>query len=122
MKHWTKWAAIGLLILTALLPACATAPSQPKPSDVGSEATIQAPNLNEVYLAIDKETFDLWTKACVAKDYVGMAQLEASGRVFTVPNGTKVLVIDSSFATRQVRVLAGNALGKSGWLPYEWLK
>ncbi len=122
MKHCTKWVAIGLVISTALLLACATTPTQPKPSDVGSEATIQAPNLDEVHLAIDKQAFDEWIKACVAKDYIGMLELQASGRVFTVPNVTKVLVIDSSFASREVRILEGDAFGKAGWLPYEWLK
>jgi hypothetical protein len=94
----------------------------PEPTDIGSEATIQAPDLNEVFLTIDKQADDEWTKACIAKDYIGMAQMEAVGKVFAVPNGTKVLVIGSGFATRQVRILEGDAFGKSGWLPYEWLK
>ncbi len=126
-----KKTAIGCVVLLAIVIIIAVVigtclagqpePS-PKPSDVGSEATIQMPNLEVVYLPIDEQALDEWTNACVAKDYIGMAQLEASGRVFTVPNGTKVLVIDSRFATRQVRVLEGDAFGKSGWLPYEWLK
>lgn len=95
-----------------------TTPSAP----VGSEAFICVPDLDTAHLAVDEESMDLWTKACVAKDYIGMAQLEASGRVFPVPNGTKVLVIDSSFAIKKVRVLEGDAYGKSGWLPYEWVK
>jgi hypothetical protein len=98
-------------------------PSQTKPSaTVGSEATISAPNLDTVYLAVDKDAFDLWVKASVSKDYIGMQELESLGKVFPVPNGTKVLVIDSAFTARQVRVLEGNAYGRSGWLPYEWVK
>jgi len=89
---------------------------------VGSEAFIRVPNLDTVQLAVDKESSEMWIKACVAKDYIGMVELEASGRIFTVPSGTKVLVIDSSFAIRKVRVLEGDAFGKSGWLPYEWVK
>lgn len=108
---------IGWLMLSCGVPSETTAP----PS-VGSKAVIRAPNLDIVYLAIDKESFDMWTKACVAKDYIGMMQLEASGRVFSVPNNTKVLIIDRNFAIRKVRILEGDAFGKAGWLPYEWLK
>ncbi len=89
---------------------------------IGSEAFIRAGNLDTVYLAVDKQSMDMWAKAGLAKDYIGMAQLEASGRIFPVPNGTKVLVIDSSFTLRKVRVLEGDAYGKSGWLPYEWVE
>ena len=112
---------IILVILTGVMLTACAAPT-PEPSDIGSEATISVPNLDTVHLALNKEALDLWTEACVAKDYIGMAQLESVGKVFPVPNGTRVLVINSAFAVRQVRVLEGNAYGRSGWLPYEWLK
>lgn len=126
-----KKTAIGCVVLLAIviiigvvIGTCLAGQPEPspEPSDVGSEATIQVPNLEVVYLAIDEQAFDEWTKACVAEDYIGMAQLQASGKVFTVPNGTKVLVIDSSFASIEVRILEGDAIGRSGWIPYEWVK
>ena len=92
------------------------------PTTVGSEAVIDVPSLDTVFLCVDKEAFDMFLDAALANDSFGVAELEISGRMFGVPNGTKVLIIDSSFATRRVRVLEGYAVGKSGWLPYEWLK
>ena len=115
-------ASLILAVAVGLVLGCGAPSETTAPASVGSEALIGAPNLDTVYLAIDKESFDMWTKACVAKDYIGMAQLEATGRVFAVPNGTKVLVINSSSAARKVRVLEGESFGMSGWLPYEWLK
>ena len=104
-----------LLIVVFTLTGCGeTSPSV----GVGSEATICAPDIETVYLAVDKDSFD----ACVAEDYIGMAQLEMLGKVFAVPNGTRVLVIDSDFACREVRILEGDSFGISGWLSYEWLE
>jgi len=110
-----------LVILAVCLPISCGQP-QPEPADVGSESIISVPGLNEVYIAVDKEVFDEWIKACNAKDYIGVAQMEALGKLFVVSNGTKVLVIDRHTFSREVRILEGNATGKSGWLPYEWLK
>lgn len=110
------------VLIGCLMFGCGAPSETTAPASVGSEAVIRAPNLDTVYLAIDKESFNMWTKACVAKDYIGMAQLESAGLVFPVPNGTKVLVIDRDTFIRQVRILEGSAFGKSGWLPFEWLK
>jgi hypothetical protein len=111
-----------LVIALCFLPACGTTASQSSPSDIGSESILQAGNLEEIYLTIDKESFDEWSKVAAAKDHIGMLELLSAGKMFIVPAGTKVLVIDSSWAIREVRILEGDAFGRTGWLPYEWLK
>lgn len=110
------------VLIGSLVLGCGAPPKSTPPASVGSEVVIYAPNLDTAYLGVDKESYDMWIKAASAKDYIGMAQLEALGKVFPVSNGTKVLVIDRNFALRKVRVLEGDAFGKSGWLPREWLK
>lgn len=72
-------------------------------------------------MAVDEDAFRELTKAAVAKDYLGMADLEVRGRIFGVDQGTRVLPIDSGFAKTKVRILEGKGLGRSGWVPYEFV-
>lgn len=116
-----KLICLGLAVVSVILVLLAGCGGSSVSQSTSSEVKINAP-LDNVYLAVDKESFDLWTKASVAKDYIGMADMESSGKVYTVKNGTKILVIDSKFGARQVRTLEGDNYGKTGWLPYEWVK
>jgi hypothetical protein len=75
----------------------------------------------QAILGISKEAQDKITKASVAKDNVGLAQLVLTGEAFMVNNCTKVKVIDSAMFLRQVRILEGEQFGEAGWLPYEWV-
>lgn len=58
----------------------------------------------------------------VANDKDGKVLLLASGRVFAVKSGTKVLVIDQAMFKRKVRVLEGEQKGLSGWVAVEYVK
>ncbi|MFA6324883.1 MAG: hypothetical protein WCX46_01505 [Candidatus Paceibacterota bacterium] len=73
-------------------------------------------------LGVSKEAMDKLVSAAVAGDNIGTTQLVIAGQAFSVPNCTKVKVIDSSMYARQVRILEGEHFGNSGWLPFEWVK
>jgi hypothetical protein len=65
---------------------------------------------------VSREAFDAWTKSIVAKDARGGAELLFGGLVFTPQKGTKVLVIDTAFLIRKVRILEGEFKGQAGWV------
>lgn len=77
---------------------------------------------DKVLLGITKEAQDKVSKALLAKDYIGMGDLLLSGEAFAVNICTKAKVIDTALYIRQVRILEGKNFGRSGWLPYEWIK
>lgn len=91
-------------------------------SFVGSEASLCIENREVVPLAINKNSFDEFVNAAIANDTYGIANLIAAGKVFTVPNNTKVLIIEGSVGKVKVRILEGKHTGESGWVPKEWIK
>lgn len=58
----------------------------------------------------------------MAKDEQGQVLLIASGRIISVPRGTKVRVIDIGTFIRKIRVLEGSQEGLSGWVAAEYVK
>ena len=75
-----------------------------------------------VFVAVDKTSFDDYLNAALIEDNYGINELVMQGRLFYVPNGTRVKVIDSTFTTRKVRILEGEWEGASGWVPVEWVR
>ena len=72
-------------------------------------------------LALTEEAWRENRKAERAGDIHGTAALMMAGKLTTVNNGTKVLVIDYNPGTAlmQIRVLEGKGTGLSGWVPFE---
>jgi len=68
-----------------------------------------------------KEAFDAYIKAATNNDTLGMAQLIYADEGFLVPDGTKVLVIDSGLGSHEVRILDGKFIAQSGWVPMEFV-
>lgn len=75
-----------------------------------------------VAVAVDEEAFDAFTKAAVANDEIGIGQLITSGRIFTVPQNTRVLVLDPGVLSTTVRILDGAHQSKSGIVAAEYVK
>jgi len=114
---------VGLLsVVFGLFGLLSESDSKPSPSDIGSTAILFVSESDEVPVCVDEEAFEELIKASVAKDDIGIAELLLLGKVFFVPNNTKVLVIDRDFAKRQIRILEGDKFGRTGWVPYEFLK
>lgn len=68
-----------------------------------------------IWLIADGKDWDLVTKLALARDVVGLTQLESQGRMFSVDNGSQLLVIGIGFEAHEVRVMSGPKFGKSGW-------
>ena len=68
---------------------------------------------------------DALMKAITRNDSYGVFDLVLAGKIFMVDEGTKVRVIDRGgflgVSEVQVRILEGKMVGRSGWLPYEFV-
>lgn len=73
-------------------------------------------------VGITKDAYDAYFKAVSANDEIGYYQLLNAGKIFNVPNGTKVLVIDNSWGYDQIRFVGGTHSGESAWVGYEAIK
>ena len=85
---------------------------------IGDEAKLKASS-DTIPVAIDEKAFDELTKAAVAGDDIGFAQIFLEGRAFPISSGTKVKVIDQTMFRRKIRILEGDKLGMSGWVDSE---
>lgn len=92
----------------------ASRPQQFQPA-VGQEARLTVSS-GVVVVCRAKEGMKELTKLSVANDTLGIAEMMLRGRAFGVESGTKVLIIDNGFDVRQVRILEGQMLGRSGWV------
>jgi hypothetical protein len=89
----------------------------------GSNGYLRLPNNpdGKIFVATSKSALDEFAKDSVNKDTLGMAQLVENGGGYLVPQGTKVLVIDGTVATSEVRILEGDHIGAAVWVPYEFV-
>lgn len=88
---------------------------------IGQEATLDSGS-ELVPVATTLAAFDEWIKAQVANDSHGRTKLFASGEVFGVEKGTKVLIIDEVTLRRKVRILNGEKEGLAGWVAVDYIK
>ena len=105
-------------------PRPTNTPLPPSPK-MGGEARVQIDGSEIVPLAADEAAFDAFTRAATRNDTFGINDLIQAGKLFTVPTGTKVLVIDMGgfLGSRlQVRVLEGPRTGRAGWVATEFVK
>ncbi len=96
--------------------------AKPIPSkvSVGEEGYVNVPS-SKAIIATTESNYKEITKIYLANDTMGIGDFLLSGKGFSVPNGTKVLVVDMSTGVRKVRILEGDNIGKSGWIAYEWV-
>lgn len=118
----------GALILGAFIVVIFAGIFSPDDSTTTSTPTSSAPSAHvgddvvlsvssgDVVVCVSKEAYDKFVKLAVAKDYLGMGQMEVAGQLFRVPSGTKAKIIDSGFERRQVRIMEGASFGRAGWI------
>lgn len=73
------------------------------------------------WVAADEETTEKLLDAINAKDDYGLSELLLTEQVFSVKDGTKVLIIDEALFKIQIRILEGPYAGQSGWVPHKWV-
>lgn len=75
-------------------------------------------------VAISEATLSDFLRSNRVGDKDGIVQMIVAGRIFTVENGTRVLVIDygKGMFVRKIRILEGKMKGQAGFVPMEWVK
>lgn len=144
-KPWYKrwWIiTIGIIILFYIIGSLSSdgsksnsePPSEAQNKEAAQNANESKKNLNtgetgvlsvdgkDILVGIEKEDFDKIVKSSVAGDTYGIVEIVAQGKAFYVKDKTKVLIIDRDTFSRQVRILEGDMTGKTGWVPYEFIK
>lgn len=76
---------------------------------------------DEVPVSVSKEIDNRLTDLSVAGDLEGINRMLKAGLVFTVPNGTEVLVIERGLFLSEVKIQSGSFAGKYGWVSSDWL-
>jgi hypothetical protein len=72
-------------------------------------------------VAVDEQSLDELIGA-LAERGEGVQVLVDSGKVFTVPNNTRVRVVDVNFAKIKVRFLEGKRVMTEAWVPERWIR
>lgn len=86
-------------------------------SVVGSDVVLRVSS-GDVVVSVSEDAYAEFLKLAVAEDYLGMAGMEAAGRLFRVPSGTRACVIGTGFEKREVRIKEGAHSGRSGWVTH----
>jgi hypothetical protein len=118
MKNALFSAAI-LICLSFLMYGC---DDQPKVS-IGQQGRLMVEGGTLVAVGVSDAALDEWQKARFAHDDHGQFHLMLSGAIYTVNNGTRVLVIDfGSLGVRKVRILEGEMRGRAGYVSSGFIK
>jgi primosomal replication protein N len=118
------------IIIVSLLRSCSSSFSAPPPTTAPVTTTQPASTSIEVgdtitvtgFVSPTRADFDECTQLSIAKDYLGLGQMEANGQLYIVDAETKALVIGEGFTAYQVRIESGDYFGKSGWIIRESCK
>jgi hypothetical protein len=93
----------------------------PKP---GEKATATNPGFDKVYVCSDLADFDNVSSTLNRRhDATAQKEMTADGKVFLLPNGAHVKVLDikSQPSASQVEFLDGPGKGRRGWVHTSWL-
>lgn len=96
--------------------------SGPERIKTGQEGILEISGQGEVLVATTKENLGKIVHTATVKDDLGIAQMVLAGQAYLVDKGTKVLVIDTTLTASQIRILEGEEIGSSGWVPEEFVK
>jgi hypothetical protein len=131
MRRWVKDLLIAVLIICGgiylLLFIGSTSPRVQAPAQtpvyssvpVGSEGQLRSGG-SVIPVAIDEELLPELKRVIENNDPNGLETL--SGPVFFVADATPVRVSESGAGGLRVSILAGTQKGRSGWVPFEWVK
>jgi len=87
----------------------------------GSEITLYVEGRSSVMVAVDEKALDELINAISTRgDEV--QTLIKSGRVLTVPNKTRVRIIEADFARLKVRIIEGDKIMTEVWVPERWVR
>ena len=87
----------------------------------GSEVTLYLIDRSSVMVATDEKTLDDLIGAMTSRGDEVQTLIQ-SGRVFTVPNNTRVRIIEADFAKLKVRIIEGDKIMSEVWVPERWVR
>lgn len=87
----------------------------------GSEVTLYLQGRESVMVAVDEKALDELISAISTRGDDAQTLIQ-SGRVFTVPNKTRVRIIEASFAKLRVRIIEGDRIMFEVWVPERWVR
>jgi hypothetical protein len=76
----------------------------------------------DLLIGVSKSDAGEITSALVAKDWARIQGLLRTGQAFIVEDGIQVKFIESTLAYKRVSIQGGKMLGRTGWLPREYIK
>jgi DNA-binding winged helix-turn-helix (wHTH) protein len=91
---------------------------------VGQVAKVSAGDkVGFALVSVDEEAAAEREKLDAASDDVGLSLLIAAQKLFLVPNGTQVRILEVQATTSccQVRILEGEHYGKTALIPFQWI-
>jgi hypothetical protein len=121
-----------ILLATLNLSGCASSgePDASKDPSIANETSDRSPGSdarlflegrNSIMVAVDEQAFnDLINALSSGGDAVdGLIQ---SGKVFTVPNNTRIRIIEIAMSKNKVRVIEGEKIMEEGWVHELWVR
>lgn len=115
----------GMWILTVLALAGCHPPMETKARHFvhsGEPAILTVEGQQRAFMALAKEDAHLLAKAVDQKDAAGTRAMVKNGKALELENGTAVKVLSESYNERKIEVTDGPERGRTGWVPFEWLK
>jgi len=113
---------LGFVVLIWVIGSLLPESAETKAQALGGEGIVRIEGGHPVVLGVRETDLDAFTKASVAGDKAGVAELYLAGRIIDTPSGTRVKVIDRSTFKRKVRLMTGPRAGQTGWVPHEWVQ
>jgi hypothetical protein len=68
---------------------------------------------------VDTAAHDELMEVVLSRDQLGLLSLQQSGKIFAVPDGTNVKILERSMFLVKVRVYEGSYMGRVGWVIHE---
>jgi maltose-binding protein MalE len=113
------------LVIPLLFAAgCGTPVETPEKRIVhkGEPARLHHGKAEKVVLAVAHEDAHALAAAVDDQRQSEIDSMVSAGKAFEADAGTPVTVVSESYNERRVEVMDGPHKGKSGWVPFEWLK
>jgi hypothetical protein len=126
--------AISLILLASInLSGCVSSgePDSSKNSSIdtqasdrsiGSDARLFIEGRNSIMISVDEKAFTDLITALSSNGDGGVDRLIESGRVFTVPNNTRVRILEIASAKNKVRIIEGDQIMQEGWVHELWIR
>ena len=95
--------------------------AESKERSVGSDAQLFLEGRNEIFVSVDEKAFnDLINTLSSGGGEVD--SLIQSGKVFTVPNRTRVRILEIARTKNRVRIIEGERVMQEGWVHELWVR